>query len=355
MRKLHLLFLLFTLLHTVEAATFYSRQNGAYDVSNTWSTSSHTGPAAGSPPCSCAPCNINGSTTLLIANALTTSCNLTYSGNTTIHIQAGGSLVVTGNANVSGSATFIVDAGATVAVTGNFSVNGGSASVTINGTMTINGNLTIASASTFCGTGNVNFGGTLSGTPCSTIVLPVTWTSVDAKINHGQVTISWQTAAEINNDYFTVERSADGSHFIPLTRIVGAGNSTSLNNYSWTDRFPVNGTNFYRIRQTDYDGENDCSAVVAVNVTGEDYGITVVPTIVHGDHVSILINGLKNETVDLSLCSAFGELLKRETHHIPDDKEELNFSLPDNLRKGTCFVLISHDQYYDCRKIIISR
>jgi len=356
MRKFHFLLLLFTIQFSVEASSFYTRQNGQYDVASTWSKTSHTGAAATNPPCTCSPCNIGGSTTLLIAHAVTLSCNLTYSANSTVHIQSGGTLSVTGGASISGSATFIVDAGGTVNVSGDFSVSGGSATVTINGNLNITGNLSIGSSSTLCGTGTVTFGGSLTGAPCGTITtLPVTWLGFEAQCNKRKVTLLWETAAEINNDYFTVERSPDGISFNALARINGAGNSTQVNSYTWLDVNPMKGINYYRIKQTDYNGESAYSVSVAVNVTEEEGKITIAPTIVNGDHVTIYFNGMKNETAALSLSDITGSVLKNEMVFLPTNNEEMYYGIPSLLNGNICFITIARENGFDCRKIFIIR
>jgi hypothetical protein len=85
--------------------------------------------------------------------------------------------------------------------------------------------------------------------------LPVDLLSFKASVQGDQVNLDWATATEINNDYFTVERSKNGSGFEPLGIVSGAGNSSSVIHYSFTDHHPLQGPNYYRIKQTDYDGQ----------------------------------------------------------------------------------------------------
>ncbi len=111
-----------------------------------------------------------------------------------------------------------------------------------------------------------------AGTACqytlavgSVVVLPVELVSFTAKQNHSVVDLNWVTASEINNDYFTLEKSNNGYLYSSFGRTEGAGNSNSLQNYSFTDSHPYSGTNYYRLKQTDYDGHFSYSDVVAVN------------------------------------------------------------------------------------------
>ena len=89
--------------------------------------------------------------------------------------------------------------------------------------------------------------------------------------------MDWSTATERDNDYFTVERSADGSHFEEVFRQPGAGNSTGVLHYWGMDPWPLSGLSYYRLRQTDLDNTTTTSDVVSVRmarVTGE--GLSLV-------------------------------------------------------------------------------
>lgn len=96
--------------------------------------------------------------------------------------------------------------------------------------------------------------------------LPLEWLSFEALSVNSQVELSWQTASETNNDYFSVLRSATGLDYQELGYISGTGNSIRCQSYSFTDEKPLAGINYYRICQTDYDGMKSYSKTVAVEV-----------------------------------------------------------------------------------------
>ena len=108
---------------------------------------------------------------------------------------------------------------------------------------------------------------TFSSTNAS-VSLPVELTNFTAEIVNDRTLVSWQTASEINNDYFTVERSADGQYFEGLGTVGGSGNTTNANSYNYTDEYPLSGTSFYRLRQTDYDGKFEIFEPVSLNFKG---------------------------------------------------------------------------------------
>lgn len=91
---------------------------------------------------------------------------------------------------------------------------------------------------------------------CAVVLLPVEWLDFQARlINEERETLcTWSTGSEINNAFFTVERSPDGLDWEALGDVPGAGNSTSEQHYQFTDPNPLFGRSYYRIRQNDFNG-----------------------------------------------------------------------------------------------------
>jgi len=98
------------------------------------------------------------------------------------------------------------------------------------------------------------------GTP-----LPISLIDFHVKPVSAGVEITWVTASEINNHYFTIERSADAVNYTAIGKIDGAGNSTIIQNYSLLDADPLIGISYYRLRQTDYNGTSEVFDPQAVN------------------------------------------------------------------------------------------
>ena len=94
--------------------------------------------------------------------------------------------------------------------------------------------------------------------------LPIELVSFNARNDGPAVLLEWTTASEINNQYFTVERSTDGFAFNAVLNTPGAGTSQMTIDYKAHDAEPVAGVSYYRIRQTDFDGTSVVSAAVAV-------------------------------------------------------------------------------------------
>ena len=99
--------------------------------------------------------------------------------------------------------------------------------------------------------------------------LPIQLVEFTAKYTGEVVNLKWETASEINNDYFSIERSNDGVNFETVATIKGANNSTINKAYSFIDESPLFGTSFYRLKQTDFDGKSETFKTVAVTKSGK--------------------------------------------------------------------------------------
>lgn len=98
----------------------------------------------------------------------------------------------------------------------------------------------------------------------ATGVVPVNWSFVKAQLINHQTLVSWATTQESNSQKFEIEHSVDGRTFKNIGMVAAAVNSNTIRNYSFTHLQPVNGFNYYRIKQTDLDGNNKFSVVVTV-------------------------------------------------------------------------------------------
>lgn len=96
----------------------------------------------------------------------------------------------------------------------------------------------------------------------TTTPLPIELISFNGEHSGNNNLLKWITATEINNDYFTLERSPDGIAFTGIAYTDGAGNSLQTNSYSYTDTHPENGANYYRLKQTDFNGSFSYSSII---------------------------------------------------------------------------------------------
>ena len=109
--------------------------------------------------------------------------------------------------------------------------------------------------------------------------LPVTFVAFTGRQEGNTIVLDWATASENDNNYFEIERSADGVNYVTIGYVDGAGNSSSLLGYQFTDNAPEQGQLYYRLSQVDFDGNREyADKVVAVLYTGSEIeNLTIVP------------------------------------------------------------------------------
>jgi hypothetical protein len=110
----------------------------------------------------------------------------------------------------------------------------------------------------------------------STLPLPVELIYFELENRESTVELSWVTATESGNDFFRIERSADGVTFEPIGRINGAGTVYEPRSYTFTDTSPLGGVSYYRLRQQDFDGAFAYSPVRSVTRNGSSQQVVSV-------------------------------------------------------------------------------
>ena len=136
--------------------------------------------------------------------------------------------------------------------------------------------------------------------------------SFEAQANGFTVDLNWQTASQTDNDYFTVERSADAINWEAVTQVEGAGTSLILMSYSAVDLTPYTGTSYYQLRQTDINGSFTFSDIETVHIekTGEQVFIYPNPVL-----NQITIQSSLKERESIQIFSLLGqEIIIQENH-----------------------------------------
>lgn len=103
----------------------------------------------------------------------------------------------------------------------------------------------------------------------SVTVFPVEFLYFEAKAEGQTAFLTWATASELNNDYFSVEKSHDGNSFHAAGEVDGVGTSQEMTTYTFRDEQAVSGKSYYRLRQVDFDGQFAYSNVVEVTISLE--------------------------------------------------------------------------------------
>ena len=154
--------------------------------------------------------------------------------------------------------------------------------------------------------------------------VPVSFISLTAKTTvQGEVLIEWKTGSEINNQYFEIQKSADGRNFSGMDTVSGAGNSNTHKNYSFTDNNPEAGKTYYRLKQVDFDGSVNYSWIVSVQVNAIN-NLMVFPNPVE-DELKFSITALKQTTVYVIIKDELGRERMTREYHV--SKEDVRFAI----------------------------
>jgi hypothetical protein len=200
----------------------------------------------------------------------------------------------------------------------------------------------LSSFSDFTGLGN--------GTP-----LPISLLQFDAYPVVQRVEIIWSTATEINNDYFTIERSKDGITFEELMTVEGAGNSNQILYYKEFDENPFDGISYYRLKQTDFDGQFSYSDIRVVNFNKPmlNSGIFVYPNPVVGNGLFIKNGMLQDHQIELKLIDLLGQVIQENKLIVNTAGDAQFIELKQQLSAGVYQLQIINNKKVETIKLLI--
>jgi Secretion system C-terminal sorting domain len=183
--------------------------------------------------------------------------------------------------------------------------------------------------------------------------LPITLTSFNAIKVGSAVLLIWETASEQENDFFTVERSFDGIQFLPIAYVQGAGNSTTVTNYSFQDDAPASGINFYRLKQTDFDKETSYSQIEVVDFKlSNSVEIKVYPNPT-SDNLHVTGVETRRGAFAIQIINSTGSLIKAVNS--ADNSDNLDISIDvSGLAPGVYF-LVTSDLYKSSQNQFVVR
>jgi len=186
----------------------------------------------------------------------------------------------------------------------------------------------------------------LDGTVEST--LPVKLTSFTGKASGNGVRLNWATASENNNAYFEVLRLKEGKEPLVLGKVLGQGNSSVAKTYTFTDNNPERGTNYYQLRQVDYNGNFELSHVIDVNATLIK---SEFAAFFKDDVLNVLYQAEKAGTFELKLFDISGHNIYQKSVRIQAGKNELQ--APVILSNGVYVISLAGDNNTVLSKKII--
>lgn len=158
------------------------------------------------------------------------------------------------------------------------------------------------------------------GTGGTALPVEMVYVKAEGKDN-SSIEVSWATALEINNSGFEVQRSKDGRNFETIGWVAGAGNSTTMLTYSYSDKDVAAGTvYYYQLRQVDNDGASETSQMVSASIMGGNTApVVTVSEIMPNPAVAyshIAVNSATAQDVQVAVYDMTGRMVSNTTQPI---------------------------------------
>ncbi len=184
--------------------------------------------------------------------------------------------------------------------------------------------------------------------------LPIELIKFKTIVKDKNVNIFWTTATEINNDYFTIERSNDLKNWEEILNIDGANNSNEIINYSEIDFNPLIGVSYYRLKQTDYDGTYSYSNVEVVNFDNNVPNIRIYPNpIDRNSTLTINYDKIDINFMHIELKDLLGKKYFSKDIGISVNQNEVSINMESDIPKGIYIISIILDDYVVISKKLI--
>ena len=298
--------------------------------------------------------------TLELNAELTLNNGLAEINNTGILMGNGAWELISGNGNLVNRGIIDLTNGCITLNNGNFTNNAGAMVVGTTGFInTKTGNLvnngTFSQAVSWCSAGIAT--GLVAPANCSGCrsgILPISLIDFVGNYNNNNIDLSWTSATEKNNDYYTIEKSFDGKTYTELAKIKGAGNSNTNSNYNYTDYYEGGENIYYSLWQTDFDGTTTKLKTIVIKLSHSNKNSTVKisPNPV-SDYFSAQFIAGEAEKIKVQIISLKGELIFTDNFISMKGNNLYHFKRNSNLESGTYLLrLLSENEVIGQTKIV---
>lgn len=166
-------------------------------------------------------------------------------------------------------------------------------------------------------------------------LLPIELDYFNTINSNGITLIEWHTSSETNNDYFEIEWSENGIDFQTVMKIYGAGTTTDAQFYSWEHKNQKNGTHYYRLKQTDFDGNFSISKTNVIEITALN-NLELLSNLIERE-LRFSLNEIPKESLNIFIIDFSGKIYHSKNIVLTENNFELNVS---DLNKGNYIVSI---------------
>jgi type IX secretion system substrate protein len=226
--------------------------------------------------------------------------------------------------------------------------------------------------SIYCKSGTINFSHTFTPDPSTTyyivvdgsagsecswdivayniVILPVSLVYFRGKQHLQQIQLNWQTAVEVNNDKFIIERSPDGKYFNTIGKMDGKGNTNSNANYGFIDPKPHTGNNFYRLKQVDLDGKYEYSNVINIPFNQDLKQLYISPN-PFNQEIDIRFFVQRDDILEIIIHNSIGHVMYSRKLNLQQGNQALNINT-SKWEKGIYIASLRYGNQSVTKKII---
>ncbi len=184
-------------------------------------------------------------------------------------------------------------------------------------------------------------------------VVPVELIYFNAKcnLNGSSIILEWETATELNNDQFIIEKSNDNRNWEELTKVPSKGDSESNTEYSFVDSDLFDGKNYYRLIQVDTDGTSRVLKSVVSDCELDVIGLDVFPN-PFNSATNISFSTKSNELIKMKVHDPIGRLVFEQTISPESNQVQIEFNAQE-LSAGQYYLSLKQGMKVQRKKMIV--
>ena len=187
---------------------------------------------------------------------------------------------------------------------------------------------------------------TIIGTgPCNNaLLLPIVLEHFKADKN----LLLFRTASESNNSHFLIERSANGKDFSAIGRVEGHGTTQTVQNYEFLDKTPLQGTNYYRLKQIDFDERFEYSKILSVYFGQKNLDVSISSAT--NDFIKLNIFSQNEDDANISIVDMNGRIVS--VQNVILNAKENQIDISNSLQNGMYIVKINTNSGEQASKVL---
>jgi fibronectin-binding autotransporter adhesin len=174
--------------------------------------------------------------------------------------------------------------------------------------------------------------------------------------NGKYVDVNWITKTEADSKFYTIEKSKDAIHYQVVSSVNGAGNSKSVQTYSVTDIQPYEGISYYRLKETNLNGQEKYYGIVSVNFQNQsETGFDVFPNPNNGLNIGLSLLSEKDEELELIIKDALGKICYSDVFHaLEKGVHTITVSPSQKLPQGIYYISAGSAQKNYIKKLVVN-